>query len=136
MIRPTDDMMNDEFWVAIAGLDIDWQKLSTSPEHFTEGIKNLSGLHSLEILEVMTLSYYRYVSLDYVPHSKLSYCFSVNLRMTDSFDRGRVFLTGGAFTQLSWCPLILISSPDAAHVHPFVGGQVCTPLNNPWDPTS
>jgi hypothetical protein len=89
MIRPTDDMANDEFWVAIGGLDIDWQKLSTSPEHFIEGVKHLSGLHSLEFSEVMTLNYYR-----------------INLRMTDSFNKGRVFLAG-----------------DAAHIHPFVGGQ-------------
>ena len=67
MIRPTDDAVNDEFWVAIIGLDIDWQKLSTSPEHFIEGVRDLSGLHSLEFLEVMTLNYYRYVSLHYVP---------------------------------------------------------------------
>ena len=61
IIRPTDDAINDEFWVAIAGSDIDWQKLSTSPEHFIEGVRRLSGLNSLEAYEMMTLNYYRYV---------------------------------------------------------------------------
>ncbi|KAF9644831.1 hypothetical protein BDM02DRAFT_3149779 [Thelephora ganbajun] len=89
MIRPTDDAVNDEFWVAIAGSDIDWQKLSTSPGHFIHGVRKLSGLHSLEFSEVMTLNYYQ-----------------INIRMTDSFGRGRVFIAG-----------------DAAHAHPFIGGQ-------------
>lgn len=62
MIRPTDDAVNDEFWIAIAGSDIDWENLSTSPEHFIEGVKKLSGLDSLEVSEMMTLNYYRYVS--------------------------------------------------------------------------
>ena len=61
MIRPTDDAVNDEFWIAIAGSDIDWQKLSTSAEHFMDGVRKLSGLQSLEISEMMTLNYYRYV---------------------------------------------------------------------------
>ena len=61
MIRPTDDADNDEFWIAIAGSDIDWKNLSTSPEHFMEGVRKLSGLHSLELSEMMTLNYYRYV---------------------------------------------------------------------------
>jgi len=61
MIRPTDDAVNDEFWIAIAGSDIDWQKLSASPEHFVDGVRKLSGLHSLEVSEMMTLNYYRYV---------------------------------------------------------------------------
>ena len=61
MIRPTDDAINDEFWLVITGPDINWQELSTSPEHFIEGMRKLSGLHSLEISEVMTLNYYRYV---------------------------------------------------------------------------
>ena len=60
MIRPTDDADNDEFWIAIAGSDIDWKNLSTSPEHFMEGVRKLSGLHSLELSEIMTLNYYRY----------------------------------------------------------------------------
>jgi len=72
MIRPTDDTVNDEFWVAIAGLNIDWQQLSASPEHFVDGVKKLSGLDSLEISEVMTLNYYRYVSFDY-NHQELSH---------------------------------------------------------------
>ena len=62
MIRPTDNAANDEFWIAIAGSDIDWEKLSTSPDHFMDGVRELSGLHSLEISEMMTLNYYRYVS--------------------------------------------------------------------------
>lgn len=62
MIRPTDDAVNDEFWIAIAGSDIDWQNLSTSPENFIDGVRKLSGLQSLEVLEMMTLNYYRYVS--------------------------------------------------------------------------
>ena len=61
MIRPTDDAVNGEFWMAIAGPDIDWQKLSTSPENFMDGVRKLSGLHSLEFSEMMTLNYYRYV---------------------------------------------------------------------------
>ena len=61
IIRPTDDAINDEFWVVITGSDIDWQGLSTSPEHFIEGVKKLSGLDSLEVSEMMTLNYYRYV---------------------------------------------------------------------------
>jgi len=61
MIRPTDDAVNDEFWIAIAGSDIDWQKLSASPEHFVDGVRKLSGLQSLEVSETMTLNYYRYV---------------------------------------------------------------------------
>ena len=61
MIRPTDDAANDEFWIAIAGSDIDWKNLSTSPEHFMQGVRKLSGLDSLELSEVMTLNYYRYV---------------------------------------------------------------------------
>ena len=61
MIRPTDDAVNDEFWIAIAGSDIDWQKLSTSPEHFMDGVRKLSGLDLLEMSEMMTLNYYRYV---------------------------------------------------------------------------
>lgn len=61
-IRPTDDAINDEFWIAIAGPDIDWQALSTSPENFIEGVRKLSGLNSLEVSETMTLNYYRYVS--------------------------------------------------------------------------
>ena len=60
-IRPTDDVANGEFWVAIAGPDIDWQQLSTSPEHFMDGVRKLSGLRSLEFAEMMTLNYYRYV---------------------------------------------------------------------------
>jgi len=54
-----------------------------------DGVRKLSGLHSLEVSETMTLSYYR-----------------VNIRMADSFGRGRVFIAG-----------------DAAHAHPFIGGQ-------------
>ena len=65
MIRPTDDADNDEFWIAIAGSNIDWQKLSTSPEHFINGVRELSGLRSLEFSETMTLNYYRYVSFHY-----------------------------------------------------------------------
>ena len=61
MVRPTDDADNDEFWIAIAGSDIDWKNLSTSPERFVEGVRKLSGLHSLELSEMMTLSYYRCV---------------------------------------------------------------------------
>ena len=66
MIRPTDDVDNDEFWAAIAGSNIDWQQLSASPEHFMDGIKKLSGLDSLEVSEMMTLSYYRYVPFDHI----------------------------------------------------------------------
>jgi len=62
MIRPTDDAINDAYWIAIAGSDIDWKVLSTSPEHFMDGVRKLSGLDSLEISEMMTLNYYRYVS--------------------------------------------------------------------------
>jgi len=65
MIRPTDNAVEDEFWVAIAGSDIDWQKLSASPEHFVNGVRKLSGLDSLEVSETMTLNYYRYVSFNY-----------------------------------------------------------------------
>ena len=65
MIRPTDNAVEDEFWVAIAGSDIDWQKLSSSPEHFVNGVRKLSGLDSLEVSETMTLNYYRYVSFNY-----------------------------------------------------------------------
>ena len=65
MMRPTDDAVNDEFWAAIAGSDIDWQQLSASPEHFVDGVKKLSGLDALEVSEMMTLSYYRYVSFDH-----------------------------------------------------------------------
>jgi hypothetical protein len=61
MIRPTDDAVNDEFWIAIAGSNIDWQELSTSPEHFIKGVRKLSGLDSLEVSEMMTLNYYRCV---------------------------------------------------------------------------
>lgn len=64
MIRPTDDAANDEFWIAIAGSDIDWKNLSTSPEHFMEGVRKLSGLDSLEISEMMSLNYYRYARID------------------------------------------------------------------------
>lgn len=60
-IRPTDDADNDEFWIAIAGSNIDWENLSTSPEHFMAGVRKLSGLDSLELSEMMTLNYYRYV---------------------------------------------------------------------------
>ena len=66
MIRPTDDAVNDEFWVVIAGPDIDWQKLSTSHEHFMDEVRKLSGLNSLETSETMTLNYYRYVSLHHM----------------------------------------------------------------------
>ena len=62
MIRPTDEAVNGEFWIAIGGSDIDWQRLSASPEHFMDEVRKLSGLDSLEILEVMTLTHYRYVS--------------------------------------------------------------------------
>lgn len=74
MIRPTDNEANDEFWIAIAGSHIDWQKLSTSPEHFIDGVRKLSGLHSLEVSETMTLNYYRYVSSHSIyDYLKLSY---------------------------------------------------------------
>ena len=69
MIRPTDDAANDEFWIAIAGSDIDWKNLSTSPEHFMQGVRKLSGLDSLELSEVMTLNYYRYVH----PHQIMNF---------------------------------------------------------------
>ena len=65
MIHPTDDAVNDELWVAIAGLDIDWRQLPASPEYFMDDVKKLSGLESLEVLEMVTLSYYRYVSFDH-----------------------------------------------------------------------
>ena len=66
MIRPTDDAANDEFWIAIAGSDIDWKNLSTSPEHFMAGVRKLSGLHSLEISEMMTLNYYRHAQFHHI----------------------------------------------------------------------
>ena len=73
MIRPTENAVNDEFWVAIAGPNIDWQQLSASPEYFVDGVKKLSGLDSLEVSEMMTLNYYRYVSFDR-NHQELSHC--------------------------------------------------------------
>ena len=60
IIRPTDDGVNDEFWVAIAGSNIDWETLSKSPQHFIDAAKQLSGLHSMQVLETLTLNYYRY----------------------------------------------------------------------------
>lgn len=64
IIRPTDDGVNDEFWVAIAGSDIDWETLSKSPQHFIDAVKKLSGLHSMQVLETLTLNYYRYTPSD------------------------------------------------------------------------
>jgi len=71
-----------------------------------DGVRKLSGLHSLEVSETMTLSYYR-----------------VNIRMADSFGRGRVFIAGGTWTLLLSASIYLIQSADAAHAHPFIGGQ-------------
>lgn len=65
-IRPTDDADNDGFWVAIAGSDIDWERLSKSPEYFIDSVRRLSGLDSLEVSEVMTLNYYRCVSFHHM----------------------------------------------------------------------
>lgn len=97
MIRPTDDANNDDFWVAIAGPDIDWQNLSTSSECFIEGVKKLSGFHSLEVLETMTLNYYRYYRVHFMPTRIIELLLSsINIRTTDTFNKGRVFIAGGA----------------------------------------
>ena len=96
MIRPTDNAVDDEFWVAIAGSDIDWQKLSSSPEHFVNGVKKLSGLDSLEVTETMSLNYYRYVSPNYTTTRRAElWSYRINIRMADSFRKGRVFIAGG-----------------------------------------
>ena len=62
MIRPTERHANDEFWVTVAGYDIDWPTLSTQPEEFAKLVRELTGMHSLDFREFLTLNYYRYVN--------------------------------------------------------------------------
>jgi hypothetical protein len=62
MIRPTERHANNEFWVSVAGHDIDWPTLSAQPEEFARLVRGLSGLRSLEFQEFITLNYYRCVN--------------------------------------------------------------------------
>lgn len=58
-IRPTEDHDKGEFWVAIAGLNIDSTLLSTDHAEFTRFVRELSGFHALEVAEFITLTNYR-----------------------------------------------------------------------------
>lgn len=59
-IRPTDRRAHGEYWVAIAGTDIDWATLSNNSDAFIQVVRDRSGLYDLQFKEFLTLSHYRY----------------------------------------------------------------------------
>jgi hypothetical protein len=53
-IRPTENYAENQFWIHVAGHDIDFQTLSTDKDAFADYVRTMSGLHTLEFGEFLT----------------------------------------------------------------------------------
>lgn len=59
-MRATERRAENEFWIAIAGHNIDPEVLSKDQAAFTKLVREISGLPSLEITDFITLTNYKY----------------------------------------------------------------------------
>ncbi|KAA1479243.1 monooxygenase [Dentipellis sp. KUC8613] len=89
ILRPTHRYAEDIYFFAIFGPNLDYDRAVKDHEYFRQFIYNVAKVPDLKIGEVETISNYR-----------------PNIRVVNSFRKGRVFIAG-----------------DAAHVHSATGGQ-------------